>query len=73
LLQVLFFIFASVQLQGQYRIEDKIEYYPMNAEGKVRARDRIISMDEDSNGNLWMGTIGEMLKFDPGTARFQRI
>jgi ligand-binding sensor domain-containing protein len=30
---------------GIYRYnlkEDKIEYYPMNAEGKVRARDRII-------------------------------
>ncbi len=61
---------------GIYRYslaEDKIEYYPMNAEGKVRARDRIIAMDEDSNGNLWMGTIGEMLKFDPKGGRFQRI
>ncbi|RLD90889.1 MAG: hypothetical protein DRJ29_14860, partial [Bacteroidetes bacterium] len=61
---------------GIYRYslaEDKIEYFPMNAGGKVRARDRIISMDEDSSGKLWMGTIGEMLKFDPRDGRFQRI
>ena len=30
-------------------------------------------MDEDSSGKLWMGTIGEMLKFDPLDGRFQRI
>ena len=57
--------FSTLQ-PGIYRYslaEDKIDYFPMNAEGKVRARDRIISMDEDSKGNLWMGTIGEMLKF----------
>lgn len=69
-------VWFSTFQPGIYRysiLKDEIDYFPLNAEGRIHARDRIISIKEDLDGNLWMGTIGEMLTFDTKEFKFKRI